>query len=505
MLPWTTLSCAVLQANRNGLVGCGSFNEACGNLNLVLLWQILFVAIAGMVVLVIPFTVFYYETDDEGVGARKRAPDDMLKRCTDTTNCSRSLGAAFLYTIITLVICGMLVAIPFAFLNSTQIPYKVTTVSTTNGAFFFQAQSPAPHKGCGKGAGCTFSDANLEMTVSFVVWLAAMMLLAGWVVFIFYAGVGLVALPLDGINAFRDRPKVLTVAEARNIKKNLRDKTQKLLDAATELGGQITGASTARMTWGEKRKFKREEKEAVRKLRVLTDALDDEVVQYQTCEPRAYREHYNPIVPYLQLVGSLFGIVITVCWLVQIILVVLIDPPVDPFLNNLFSVFDGTADFIGTALFAVFTFYLLLAVIRGNLKFGTRFFVIQLHPMKVGKTLINSMLFNLLFVLLCTLPVVQLSEAAFQGYTRLTDAGVIFGTQVQYMEFFRYIFEPKAQIYALLGVAFLSFIYFMLYPSDREYHNGVMKAIQAQVATRRKEARRDIDWAGGAGIEMKGR
>lgn len=493
------------QANRNGLVGCGSFNDACGNLDLVLVWQILFISIAIMAIIVIPFTVFYYEADDEGVGARKRAPDDLLKRCTDTTNCSRSLGSAFLYTTITVIITALVVAIPFAFLNTTEIPYKVTTISTSNANFFYSAQTTPAQKGCGKSAGCTFSDATLELTVSFVVWLAAMLMLGGWVVFIFYAGVGLVALPLDGINAFRDRPKVLTVAEARNIKQNLLDKTKKLLAAATELGEQITSASTSRLSWSEKRKFKREEKEAVRRLRVLTDSLDDEVLEYQTCEPRAYREHYNPIVPYLKLVGSIVGIVVSVCWVAQIILVVLIQPPVDPLLNNMFAALDGVADFIGTALFALFTFYLLLAVIRGNLKFGTRFFIIKLHPMKPGRTLINSFLFNLLFVLLCVLPVVQLSEDAFTGYTRLTDAGVIFGTQVQYMQFFRYIFETKAHIYALLGVMFLSFLYFLMYPSDREYHSQVMKSIQTQVAQRRTDARRDIDWAGGAGIELKER
>ena len=471
----------------------------------MLVWYILFIAIAAMLLVIIPFTIFYYEADDEGHNAHKKNPNSAVRRCVDTTNCRRSMASAFLYTTITLIICSALVAIPFAFLNTAEIPLKSTSISSTNAAFFFPATAQSATPGCASAQGCNFESTTLDLEVSFIIWLAASILLVGWVIFIFYAGVGIVALPLDGINAFRDRPKVLKASEAANIRKALLQKTLNLLSSATELGNQLVDGTTASMSWSDKRKFKREEAEAVRKMRVLADALDDEVIQYQTCEPQAYREHYNPLVPYLKLIGSVVGIVVSILWLVQIILVVLIQPQVHPFLNDIFNFFDGVADFIGTALFALFTFYLLLCVIRGNLKFGTRFFIIKLHPMKPGKTLINSFLFNLMFVLLAVLPVVSLSVDAFAGYTRLTDAGVIFGTQIEFMQFFRYIFETNAQIYAFLGVAFLSLVYFIMYPSDKEYHKQVLKSIQTRIVHQRQEVHRAVEWGGGAAVEMTGK
>jgi LMBR1 domain-containing protein 1 len=500
-----TCSVALLQANRAGVVGCGSYNDTCGEINTVVVWYILFVAIAVMLLVVIPFTIFYYEADDEGHASHKKNPNSAVRRCSDTTNCRRSLASAFLYTTITLIICSALIAIPFAFLNTAEIPLKTTTVSTIDSGLFFPASSQSANKGCGSPSGCNFEATTLNLEVSFIIWLAAALMLAGWVVFIFYAGVGIIALPLDGINAFRDRPKVLKASEAANIRKALLQKTQNLLASATDLGKQLVDGSAVGMSWSDKRKFKQEEAASVRKLRVLADALDDDVVQYQTCEPRAYREHYNPIVPYLKLLGSVGGIVISLLWLVQIVLVVLIQPQVHPFLNEIFIFFDGVADFIGTALFALFTFYLLLCVIRGNLKFGTRFFIIKLHPMKPGKTLINSFLFNLMFVLLAVLPVVSLSVDSFAAYTRLTDAGVIFGTQIEFLQFFKYVFETNAQIYAFLGVAFLSLVYFIMYPSDKEYHKQVLKSIQARITLQRKEVNQAVEWGGGAAVEMTGK
>ena len=53
--------------NRAGVIGCGYWNNGCGGLNLTIVWQIIYGCIAGLVIVVFPFFIFYYEADDEGM------------------------------------------------------------------------------------------------------------------------------------------------------------------------------------------------------------------------------------------------------------------------------------------------------------------------------------------------------------------------------------------------------------------------------------------------------
>ena len=61
-------------ANRSGALDCtlGAATAAnCGGLDLALVWQIVYVTIAGFVLLLIPYAIFYYEADDAGLERRQ--------------------------------------------------------------------------------------------------------------------------------------------------------------------------------------------------------------------------------------------------------------------------------------------------------------------------------------------------------------------------------------------------------------------------------------------------
>jgi len=76
---------------------------------------------------------------------------------------------------------------------------------------------------------------------------------------------------------------------------------------------------------------------------------------------------------------------------------------------------------------------------KGCFKCGVRFFFVSLHPMKVNATYMNSFLFNLGLVLLCSLPIVQFCTIAFSYYARFTNVNQIFGVQIKYLKFFQYV------------------------------------------------------------------
>jgi len=187
---------------------------------------------------------------------------------------------------------------------------------------------------------------------------------------------------------------------------------------------------------------------------------------------KAYNRGVGPrllqvIWDYTQLVLGLIGIVISLCWLIHIIIYVIPNPPIYPFLNNFFIVLDSAFGLFGTIAYGIFSFYLLWCVIKGNFKFGLRVpFIFSIHPMKVGETLMNAFLFNTLLMLLASVTVVQFCTNAFNLYNRLTGIDSLFNVGVRNLMGIKYIWYYY--IYALLAFALLGIIYLLVWPSDRK-------------------------------------
>lgn len=84
-----------LQGNRAGVVGCGFWNDDCGGLNLALVWQIVYCIIFGLVVVIFPFFIFFYEADDEGLAAEDAARASGGSTCMVGTRVRRPPRRAF--------------------------------------------------------------------------------------------------------------------------------------------------------------------------------------------------------------------------------------------------------------------------------------------------------------------------------------------------------------------------------------------------------------------------
>ncbi|ETO32102.1 hypothetical protein RFI_05014 [Reticulomyxa filosa] len=158
-------------------------------------------------------------------------------------------------------------------------------------------------------------------------------------------------------------------------------------------------------------------------------------------------------------------------WIIHIVLFMLPKEPVTPFLNNLLTKLDVPGfPLFGVACFAFYTFWLFVAVLKGNFRFGLRFALCRAYPMEVNNTLMNGFLANSWLMLLCSFVVVQFSATAFPIYARDSSVDLIFGTQIQHLRFFKYFFETKVFLYAMLlfvvvGVCWSFFIAFQLLKS----------------------------------------
>ena len=527
--------------NSLGATGCGPWNNWCsGGVDMPLLWQIAYCTIAALVVLVMPFFIFYYESDDEGMEVAEKAEDCMSALRLHAVACKRNLLSACCYTSIIAILGIALFLILYNFIAFTQIPYKLQTASVATTAFqpvgtpYIVANTAG---GCPLGAvcpcgayrGCTPINSTLVMNVTVVVFMASLMCFLGWFIFSIYVGIGFVAMPIDLVYSFINRPKMLSASDARNQKRVLMNKSKDLIAMGEEMAEKLFEATESARGRGAVRKAQREHKEDLKRFRLLVDQVERELDDFQMGDPASYREHYNPLVPYVSLLCGAASAVLTLVWVLHIIIYMLFTPPLYGFLNVYLRQLDGFFPLFSTLTIGIMSVYLLLAASKGAAKFGTRFLLVSVHPLEKGKTLLNSFIFNVQLVLLCVLPTVQFSTNAFNAYAVYTSATVIFGTQMNYIQGFRFFFQYNVFLFMLLGFFGLSCIYFVrcrgarpctpplahhcltsappplfsrdaqgLWPSDKKHLDEMMKKIKTKKRKEGLEFERKLDQKGGA-------
>lgn len=192
----------------------------------------------------------------------------------------------------------------------------------------------------------------------------------------------------------------------------------------------------------------------------------------------------NLAVSIAKLVLGIIFAILSLMWVFHILLVMVV-PKVEPsvetgFLNEIFESFETPGLYpIGVALFACFTLYLLLCVVKGCMKFGVRvFFLFSIHPMRHRGTPLSSILFNVEMLLISSAAVAQFAQSALSDYARLTSADVIFAAQIKYMNFYSVFFENDVFVYMLLGWFLVTLIYLICKPSDASDIKWDKKAVK---------------------------
>lgn len=477
---------------------------------MTIVWQIVYVAIAGLVIVGVPFAVFYYETQDEGLSADQNALKRGAATLGGSCGCARVVCVALTYTIILTVIAVAILLISWAYLSFTEIPFKSTVVDVSSIAFF-DAELPItaiipPTGGCNTtaatcacGSGfCNLADDTLVFQVTFVVYLAAVLSFVGWFLFVLYGGIGLVALPRDLCRAFLDRPRPAKSHVRELGRASLANDASDVVTAGMGFGQQLLRQMSEAPGFMERRRMRNETAAFVAKYRILVEELEARNYSFQLSDASNYTKYYNPIFPWCSLCGAIVLGVVGLVWVVHVFVYMAVAPPITPFLNDYFTFFDTFAGFIGTVSLAAFCLYLLFAVIKGAFKFGTRCLLCAVHPMQRRRTYMNSFFFNIGLVLLCVLPVVQFCTQAFSSYARLTDAGLIFGAQIRNLRFFKYLWQTNAFVYALLGFAGLAAIFFACARGDSQYVQDLISQVKKDIGEAHDRTAAGVRARGGA-------
>ena len=457
-----------------------------------LFWSIIFWAIPVWVFVLIPFSTFYYEADDGMLMAGTAYMPEAAPKS--------KLMSALCYQTFVFIIVGLVFIVTYFVLSETNIPvhaYEGARLANANDILVVPKRNLTDNtmlpfdasmlKDMDTNDVTYFSTVinegivTLTLTVSISNFYAGLMAFIGWFLFAIFGGVGIAAMPLDLILMYVKRPRHMDAQEFAEAQTSLRERVNELVDIGELI--QIEREEKAQLgltsTWGsalfdsEKRKEARDERQAVLGFKQAVYLLEQDVEDFQACH--ANYENYNPLIPYIALVCGFCSFIISIMWFLHIVIYVLPDAPLRPFLNNFFGWFDSWFPLFGVLAVAIFTVYLLLAAMKGCFKLGMRFLCMTLHPMKVGKTYMSSFMFNIGLVLLCALPVVQFCSTAFADYARFATIRQIYGVQIEYLKFFSFFWTNDVFIYALLIIMLLTSVYLACKPADQATNSQALR------------------------------
>ncbi|ETW07913.1 hypothetical protein H310_02320 [Aphanomyces invadans] len=468
-------------ANNSTAIGCSAgWNPACGNLDMETLWLIVFMSIAVFLVVLLPYSIYYYESDD--------GFDDSTKRT------HRWLDALKL-EIATVIVVGIVIAITYITSSTSDIPYNVivynSTVTNDTIQFtdavgglhdFLDGDIISPNERVyAMSHGLNPLETSMRLAVSVPIYITALVSFVGWFAFSIFVGVGLVALPLDLILAFFFRPKFIPADVYAQQKMLIQIRSLELMEVGKEIKNSMLTHPDAKLSARERRKNNKLDAITMNKFKQAVYLLEKDVAELKLCH-EDYK-NYNPLVPLGKLVLGFIASIVSFLWLLQIILGMVPPLPILPFLNDYFIWFDQWFPLFGTMSVGIFSMYLLMACIKGCFKFGMRCFCCALHPMEYNGTYMNSFLFNLALILLCCIPVVQFSNQAFSDYVRLTTIQTMMGIQLRYMKGFSVFWVHNVFLYAILAIVLLTTLYLAVRPRDTSSKtDAIRKKIEKQVA-----------------------
>ncbi|GBF96088.1 hypothetical protein Rsub_08964 [Raphidocelis subcapitata] len=420
------------------------------------LWFAAFITNLVMTFFLIPFTMFFWEAD------------------SDYTFFMRIKTAA-LWTLGMAVVLGLSIGVAYGLAGFVEYPTQELVsgllpldqlallsnrsasdcIKPGEGLPGYNATNKISGGLCdGYGGGYTLKTWTLR--VSLPVYVMAIQSVFGWILFLVFAGWGVMAAPIDWIHQYMRRPKaVITKSEFINRARGLAQRAKEIKSMSEMLKRQDRAEGRNR-SW--RSNFRRLQRELLQ-LEEDEGALDAVFPQGQDGEVKWVLYQLGFLL--LGLMG-LVGLAVSLLWLIHIVIYMLPPVPIHPMLNEVFLKLDGVFPLFGVAAFAAFCLYLMVVAIKGNFLLGLNFLVVRLYPMRPGATMTSSFLVNVALVLAMSGAVTQFCASAFASYASNTIIFEIFGNDVLYLKGLRYVYQFNVFLYMMLSVAGLSTLWMVV-------------------------------------------
>ncbi|CAI7798649.1 unnamed protein product [Closterium sp. NIES-53] len=432
-------------SNRQSCINGFVSGECSETLPMRTLWYILWIAICVMVFVIIPFSIFLYEGDEEkGTGKR--------------------VLLAILWCLLSVFVFGGLFGILYGFVGYVEYPVKrlvSATIPMTNDFSSLGSQASCVSLyntglgACSSYASPQGSKTTWTLRVSFPKYIIALFTILGSLLFSIFGGVGIAVLPLSSILSFLRRPRA-TITRSEYIKEAtaIGKKAKEIHELAVTLQQEERSGGK---TWAWRRNAK--------KLQQALFHLEEDEAELRERFPQGEEAEMFWAMTVLLYIGKLIfgviGLAISVAWIVHITLYMLIQPPAAAFLNEFFITLDRWWGLLGTGAFSIFCFYLFLAVISGEMYLGLNILILSIHPMRWNATLMSSFLFNVALILCCATSAIQFCAKAFAAYAQETAVQEIFGHTLENLQGIRYLYVFNLFQYIFIVMFVVTFIYFL--------------------------------------------
>jgi len=418
-------------------------------LNMKVLWYILFISIMVYVLILFPISSSYYETDEDW-------------------SCCEKITHSLSWFLVYIIFFGGLSLVLYFTIGKAEIP--INSITCNYNDFIITPSNIDISKLNNITKICNISeDKFLEIKVSYIVYAIAILSFVSWIVFSFFGGIGLAAVPLDFFYDFCTRPKSMIGTNLKKRKKILFRELEEL----KLLGNELTemeqrGANHRCFIFGERRRYDNKKHEYVARY-----ALAEEEFHIVNASIESKLKNNCVVLCYYCLIP--FGVIssiFTVLWLIQFCcsyFYIKNGRPGYPFLSYLLIFFqDESVSFLSFFIFALLCLYLLFCLIKGNFKFGVRILCCwSIHPMKKDKTYMNSFIFNVSLILLGSCAITQFCTDCLYDYVSFTDIDSMFNVMIKNLKFFYIFYKYHIFQYIFFGVFVLSFVYLIIRPTDR--------------------------------------
>eukprot|EP00325_Prymnesiales_sp_UTEX-LB-985_P002044 CAMPEP_0174700544 /NCGR_PEP_ID=MMETSP1094-20130205/5468_1 /TAXON_ID=156173 /ORGANISM="Chrysochromulina brevifilum, Strain UTEX LB 985" /LENGTH=477 /DNA_ID=CAMNT_0015898047 /DNA_START=144 /DNA_END=1577 /DNA_ORIENTATION=+ len=419
--------------------------NANGGLAMETLWLIMYLSIAGMCVGVVPFMMFYYEAWD---------PESK----------NWQVWTAIKYETLTILVVGTVLVLMWLFLGYAEVPIEEFSYNSTflvqlnrsTNESEVQLLPPADHSTvCSLLDPCAHEgvEKSIELSVTVPVYIIALVAFVGWFFFTVFVGVGLVALPMDLLREYKTYAnQEVNLEDYAKQRMLLNERAKKLQELGMKLGPEA---------------HRRRDGKSIKRFNQFKQAVYFLERDWRKIKIAYKEKGGNPLRWMCQAVCGMLASIISIAWYVHILLYIFVSPPPTTFLNEFFSILDGVFPLFGVLAYGLFSFYLLLCVLKGCMKVGLRFFWIPIHPMRIGETMMNSFLFNVWLLLLCAVATVQFCFSAFQSYAQLTAIELLLGVQVRNLKFLSIFFHNQIFFYCMAAISAITLVALCICPNDK--------------------------------------
>lgn len=378
----------------------------------------LFMCIVLLLILFIPFAAFFYLADDGialGIGKQSKIKPALLNTSVVVAIATAIIVGSYFTSAKTKIPVESFEA---SFADIPLSTYTQITGWTSPYQLYNLDLSTAQIKSAISAS--SSSKANIAYTLSFPIYVIALVGWIGWWLFSVFTGVGLAALPVDLIYDFVRRLKPVSADMLSEKERDIQTRTAELLDASVAIKRSRIEFEKTSPNIFKRRRQMLTDRAQVNRIAQLVFLLERDTADLR--ELKAYNSDVgNPLTPYLKFAAGLLFFCVSVMWIMQICLFMLPSPPLSLLLNTYFVLFDSWFPIFGVLSFALFSLYLMMCTIKGSFRIGLSFLCIKIYPMAPNNTYIDAFLFNVSMILVCTIPEVQFCLYAFSNYARYSD------------------------------------------------------------------------------------